>query len=122
MLFRTGRNWVNDLFVKRGWLVRRRSLRRQRNAWRLPAAAAVESLEQRVLLSSIVVNSADGGQNYASSVTVGDLNPNTTAVTLRDAIDAANNSGGDNTITFDSSVFPPNATTTITLSGGSLWS
>lgn len=68
--------------------------------------------------SSIVVNSAGGGQNYASNVTVADLDPINTAVTLRDAIDAANNTGGDQTITFDASIFPSNASTTITLTGG----
>ena len=85
-----------------------------------PVAAIVETLEARVLLSSIVVNSTGGGQDYASTVTAGQLDPTHTAVTLRDAINAANNTGGAFTISFDASIFPPNAATptTIVLSGG----
>jgi len=78
----------------------------------------VETLETRVLLSGIVINSTDGGQNYAATVTVGQLDPTHTAVTLRDAVNAANNTTGADTISFDLNVFPPNAFTTITLSGG----
>src|SRR5262249_49241867 len=86
----------------------------------LPMAAIVETLETRVLLSSIVVNSTDGGQHYASFVTIGQLNPSSTSVTLRDAVNAANNTAGADTISFDPTVFPPNASspTTITLTGG----
>jgi hypothetical protein len=98
---------------------RRRRLRLRKNDFPIPAAI-VETLECRMLLSSIVVNSTDGGQNYNSTVTASQLNPSQTAVTLRDAINAANNTTGNNTISFDSSVFPTNAQTptTIMLSGG----
>jgi len=52
--------------------------------------------------SSIVVS---GTANYASNVTIGQLNPGVTAVTLRDAIDAVNNTTGAATISFDPTVF-----------------
>jgi len=83
-------------------------------------AAIVETLEDRMLLSSIVVNSTDGGQNYASTVTASQLDPAHTAVTLRDAVNAANNTNGADSITFDASVFPSNSASpiTITLTGG----
>lgn len=123
MLFRAGPNWVTDYFLRRGWLVRRPRLRRRWDGWNMPATVAAqcaEHLERRVLLSNIVVNSTSGGLNYASTVTVGDLNPTTKAVTLRDAVNAVNNTGGDQTITFDASIFPTNrlTPTTITLTGG----
>ena len=97
---------------------RRLRLRRRDLSFRGPAI--VETLEGRVLLSAIVVNSTDGGQHYASTVTFGQLDPAHTAVTLRDAVNAANNTTGADTISFDSSVFPQNAAnpTTIVLSGG----
>ncbi|HLJ10944.1 MAG TPA: choice-of-anchor Q domain-containing protein [Planctomycetaceae bacterium] len=94
-------------------------LRRRPSEW-LVVAAEVETLESRQLLSSIVVNSTSGGENYAATVTAAQLDPAHTAVTLRDAIDAANNTTGADTISFDSNVFPANAAgpTTIVLSGG----
>src|SRR5262249_14220748 len=92
---------------------------RRRDIW-IPVAAMVETLEARALLSSIVVNSTSGGMNYAGNVTVSQLDPTHTAVTLRDAINAANNTSGADTITFDTAVFPPNSAipTVILLSGG----
>src|SRR5579872_963061 len=112
------RRFVQQLarVVTRRALVRVRLPRRD---WQF-VAAAVETLETRELLSSIIVNSTSGGQDYASTVTVSQLNPAQTAVTLRDAINAVNNTKGVQTISFDSSVFPPNAATptTITLAGG----
>lgn len=97
-------------------------LRRRCGGLSFCAAATVEMLESRVLPSSIVVNSTSGGQDYASTVTVGQLDPATTAVTLRDAINAANNTQGADTISFDASIFPPSSSTptTITLSGGTI--
>src|SRR5262245_51286077 len=87
---------------------RRRSvrLRRRGSTFCVPMAAIVETLETRVLLSSIVVNSTDGGQHYASTVTFGQLDPSNNSVTLRDAVNAANNTAGADTISFDTSVFP----------------
>ncbi|MBI3864215.1 MAG: Ig-like domain repeat protein [Planctomycetia bacterium] len=83
-------------------------------------AADVEILESRQLLSSIVVTSTSGGQNYAPTVTALQLDPAHTSVTLRDAINAANNTKGADTISFDAGVFPPNTPipTTIVLAGG----
>ena len=94
-------------------------LRRRPPEW-LVVAADVETLESRQLLSSIVVTSASGGQNYASGVKAGQLDSTQTAVTLRDAVNAANNTSGADTISFDSNVFPANAgnPTTIVLAGG----
>lgn len=94
-------------------------LRQRRPEW-LVVAADVEALESRLLLSSIVVNSTSGGLNYALTVTAGQLDPAHTAVTLRDAVNAANNTFGADTISFDSNVFPASAAspTTIVLAGG----
>lgn len=77
-------------------------------------------MEFRELLSSIVVTSSSGGQNYASNVTFSQLDPTHTTVTLRDAVNAANNSSGADTISFDVGIFPPNtpSPTTIVLAGG----
>lgn len=82
--------------------------------------AIVETLEGRELLSAnaIVVNSVSGSANYASNVTINQLNPGVTPVTLRDAIHAVNNTPGAATISFDSTVFG-SGQTTIHL-GGSL--
>jgi hypothetical protein len=85
-----------------------------------PTAALVETLEARRLLSGIVVTDAGGGMNYGADVTISQLDPNQTPVTLQDAVDAANNTGGNNTITFDGTAFPSNTQTTITLTGGPL--
>jgi len=84
-------------------------------------AAQVETLEDRALLSAsaVVVNSVSGSANYASNVTIGDLNPSVTPVTLRDAIDAVNNTAGAATISFDSTVFG-SGQTTINLGGSML--
>ncbi|MGE5191171.1 MAG: choice-of-anchor Q domain-containing protein, partial [Deltaproteobacteria bacterium] len=108
---------LTGVLSRRRVSIRRRS--RGSESW-ASMSAMVETLEPRVLLSSIVVNSTDGGQNYASTVTVGQLDPTHTAVTLRDAINAANNTGGADSISFDPTVFPPSASTptTIVLSGG----
>jgi hypothetical protein len=78
-------------------------------------AAEVQWLEPRLQLSSIVVNSTSDTPNYAASVTVSQLNPTSTPVTLRDAIDASNNTSGAQLIRFDPTVFPAGRLTTITL-------
>src|SRR5258708_5279801 len=75
-------------------------LRPRRHEWHV-VAADVQTLEPRQLLSSIVVNSTSGGQNYALTVTVAQLDATHTAVTLRDAVNAANNTKGADTISFD---------------------
>ncbi len=74
------------------------STRRQRSIPRSP----VELLERRRLLSTVTVTSGADAIDYSSSVTITQLN--STPVTLRDAINAANNTGGNNTIVFDSSL------------------
>src|SRR5579872_4509546 len=80
-------------------------------------AAMIETLENRQLLSaSVLVNSTSGAANYAAGVTIGQLNPSVTPVTLRDAIDAVNNTGGSATIKFDTAAFG-SGQTTITLNG-----
>lgn len=85
-----------------------------------PVLACVDVLESRELLAAIVVNSLSGAQNYDATVTAGQLDATQTAVTLRDAINAANNTQGADTISFDQSVFPPDALSaaTIVLTGG----
>src|SRR5262252_8558426 len=89
-------------------------LRARRVEWHV-VAADVEALETRQLLSSIVVNSTSGGANYAPTVTAAQLDPAHTAVTLRDAINAANNTAGSDSISFDSTIFPPNAAVPTTI-------
>src|SRR6516165_993158 len=78
MLFKAGRNWAVEFFVRRGWLTRRRKLLRRslQPGWLAPRAA--ECFEARVLLSTITVTS------LADTLTVGN------GVTLRDAIQSAN--------------------------------
>ncbi len=82
MLFRSGKNWILDLFLRRGWLVRRRPVRRRVTSWGRPSNAAAECqiLEERVLLSTITVTS------LADTLAAGAAG----GVTLRDAIQAAN--------------------------------
>lgn len=97
---------------------RRTGLRRAHSFQLAPHAAIVETLEDRALLSAnIVVNSTVDAQHYASSVTAAQLNPALTSVTIRDAINAANNTVGDINITFDASVFPSGTVSTIDLQG-----
>ena len=78
MLFRSGKNWVADFFVSRGWLVKQRRLRRRVNNWQVPSSVAAECLEDQTLLSTITVTGLTDGTSVASGVT------------LRDAIEAAN--------------------------------
>ena len=84
MLFRLGQGWIVDVFVRRGWVVKRRRLRHREtfsNPMRTVAAqylSAAERLEDRTLLSTITVTSLADSLNAGSGVT------------LRDAIQAAN--------------------------------
>src|SRR6516225_5404967 len=91
------------------FLPRRRVKVRLRSRWSdfsICGPAMVETLEARVLLSTIVVNSTSGGTDYNGNVTFNQLN-SATPVTLRDAINAVNNTKGAFTISFDQSVFLP---------------
>lgn len=80
MLFRSGKNWIFDLFKRRGWLVRRHPIRRRSGAWNHSSVVAAECqiMEQRTLLSTITVTSLADTLNAGAGVT------------LRDAIQAAN--------------------------------
>ena len=80
MLFRSHKNWIFDLFLRRGWLAKRQRLRRREQTWSRPSTVAAECqcLEERILLSTITVTS------LADSLNAGN------GVTLRDAIQAAN--------------------------------
>ncbi|MBI3861871.1 MAG: hypothetical protein HY290_08235 [Planctomycetia bacterium] len=102
----------------------RSRLRRTPASALAPVAAMVntiETLEDRQLLSaSILVNSTVDATHYASSVTAAQLNPAVTSVTLRDAINACNNTAGDISITFDPTIFQAGQTTTINLTSGPL--
>jgi CSLREA domain-containing protein len=82
MLFRSGKNWIFDLFLRRGWLVKRRRFRRRQETGSRPSIVAAECqcLENRTLLSTITVTS------LADTLNAGAAN----GVTLRDAIQAAN--------------------------------
>src|SRR5260221_2226243 len=59
MLIRSGKNWVFDLFRRRGWLdKRRRTRQRDGSASRLSIVPAeCQRLEDRTLLSTITVTS-----------------------------------------------------------------
>src|SRR5262245_16073145 len=58
----------------------------------------VTRLEDRTAPAVVVVNSTDGALHYADTVTIPELNPAVTSVTLRDAINAANNTAGPDEI------------------------
>ena len=109
MLMPSERYWGRSLFNRWGWVARRRGRSRRRMThWghlQGPTAALVETLEARVLLSSIVVNSTSDSAS-----------PPYGTMTLRAAI----NTAGGNTITFDPTVFKPATLTTITLTKGPL--
>jgi hypothetical protein len=92
--------------------------RSQRSSFPQNIAAIVETLECRQLLSaSVVVNSSAGAANYAANVTISQLNPSVTPVTLQDAVNAVDNTPGSATITFDATVFPAGQLSTITPNG-----
>jgi hypothetical protein len=96
------RTWLKSIAGQAAKSVYRRtkvgSRRRASSAW------VIEPLEWRTLMTAITVTSTSATPNYASSVTVAELNPIATAVTLRDAINAADNAGGSNSIVLQSSV------------------
>ncbi len=81
--------------------------RRSRRSSLHLAKAIVEALESRLLLS-YVVNTISDQLDASTSPTV----------SLRDAVNRANAAGGNQTITFDSSVFTPGTMHTITLATG----
>src|SRR5947207_2596034 len=108
MLFCRGRNWAERLFLRRGWLAKRRRVRRA-GRWNPLSTIPAECLEQRILLSTITVTS---------------LSDNVTAdgqVTLREAIQAANTDASvDGSVAGESGVqnvivFQPGLTGTIPL-------
>src|SRR5665811_1265265 len=51
MLFRSGKNWGFDFFLRHGWLVKRRPVRRRGPTWGRPSIVAAECqrLEERIL-------------------------------------------------------------------------
>ncbi len=112
MLYRNGKSWVVDLFLRRGWLVKRRKLRRRPSNWQPLSTISAECLEERTLLSTITVT------------TLADNLTTDGQVTLREAIQAANTdasvdgsvagvAGVQNQI-----VFTPGLTGTISLTPG----
>ncbi len=112
MLLRSGRSWAVDLFLRRGWLVKRRKVRRRPSSWQPLSTIPAECLEQRILLSTITVT------------TLADNLTSDGQVTLREAIKAANTdtsvdgstagqAGVQNLI-----VFQPGLTGTISLNAG----
>jgi hypothetical protein len=81
------------------------------------ARAIVEALEIRRLFSTVTVTTTVDTTNYPTNVTISQLNA--TPVSLRDAINAVNNTGGNDTISFASSLTSGGAAT-ITLNGSEL--
>jgi len=112
----TAPSWIRKLFVCTP-RAQRRTGSRQATARSRPA---VEALEQRLAPATVTVTNTADALHYNTNATITDLTNHTnlssgntdTTITLRDAINAANNSGGSNTITFASGVFGQ----TITLS------
>src|SRR5438045_111928 len=86
--------WRNlrDALGHSGKLRLKRSTRRQSSVQRASVASAAQVLEERVLLSSIVVTNGT------------DANGAHSGVTLRDAIAQANQLSGADSIVFDSSL------------------
>jgi hypothetical protein len=128
MLMSSRNHWIRNLLSRWGWMSPQRTRSRRRvlrgGHFQGPTAAQVETLESRQLLSGggiqILVNDAGSGTNYATGVTPDQLNPGTTPVTLRDAVDASNNGEPGCTIVFEPSVFLPGQKTTIAVKGGPL--
>ncbi len=81
------------------------------------AQAVVEALENRRLFSTITVTTLVDTTNYPTSVTISQLNA--TPVSFRDAINAVNNTGGNDTINFAASL-TAGGPATITLNGSEL--
>ncbi len=61
----------------------------------------METMEQRLLFANIVVNSLADPQGFNPAITVATLGP---TITLRDAANAANNTAGDDIISFDAAL------------------
>jgi sugar lactone lactonase YvrE len=83
------RSWIRNLFARTP-----RTRRKAPARWR----PRLESLEDRLAPAVIGVTSTDDTLHYSPTVMISDLNPATTSITLRDAINAANNTGGSNVI------------------------
>jgi predicted outer membrane repeat protein len=91
---------VRSWFSPAALLRRRRPARTDRRTTpRRGPGLAIEQLEDRLVPATITVTSFADGEDYAATVTVGQLNPSVTPVTLTDAIHAANNTPGDTTLT-----------------------
>ncbi len=105
----------------------------QREQLRRRARPAVEFLEDRLVPSTISVNSTADNTNFnPATVTVAQVTAAGATVSLRDAINAANNSGGSNTIalpagstydltTADNATDGANGLPVITAPGVSIW-
>jgi hypothetical protein len=130
MLVSSRNHWIRNLLSRWGWMSPQRTRSRRRvlrgGHFQGPTAALVETLESRQLLSGtpsvdIRVDSAASGTNYPADVTVSDLNKAAFKdVTLRDAVNAANNTPGGDVIAFTQISFPANSQHTITVKGGPL--
>jgi Putative Ig domain/IPT/TIG domain/PKD domain len=78
--------------------VSRRSKAGSRRWGRSALGLGIEPLESRTLMTTVNVTSNSATPNYLSNVTIAQLDPTNTAVTFRDAVNAADNTGGSNTI------------------------
>src|SRR5262249_47635339 len=104
----TRRSWLRNLFA-------RTPRTAPRGARQAPARArpAREALEQRLAPATITVTSTADVLHYVTTVKVAGLGQtanlvtgnNDKSVTLRDAINAANNSGGSNTIVLSKTTY-----------------
>ena len=87
-----------------------------------PFSLQVETLEERMMLSTVsVTNSLDVVNGDTSSISALVATSGNDGISLREAITAANNTTGSDIITFDSSVFNGQAADVIRLGGTELF-
>jgi hypothetical protein len=96
----TARSWIRNLFFRTP-----RTIRKQPARWR----PILETLEQRLAPATIIVNSTLDNTNFPpATVTLAQVMAAGATVSLRDAVDAANNTtGGSNTIQFEAGLSDP---------------
>ena len=95
--------------------------RKRRSASRHTPALSFDTLESRQLLTSLTVNNATDFTNAdTSSISALISNDGGDGISLREAIEATNNTAGDDTVTFDGSVFTGGAASLVRLTQGEL--
>ena len=107
--------------MKKNHTAKRSQSRKRQVALTQVNALDFQRLEERQLLAGIVVSNATDLSNAdTSSITALIANDGGDGISLREAIVASNNTTGDDTITFDSSVFTGGTNSLIRLTQGEL--